>query len=517
MPTPPEEEHAQTLRIGGLDVEFETEGDAIYFVMPANSNGKTPIHVTFPHGIEASITVETSSTPLSVEVIESDRRARPGSLVRLSAKEFSGETVCNPTLGNVPIALWQDRRIPEDNCVGIGANRELYTQAIVADPDGEISGPLADVFNAGQNATIELTSSNGAVLSAEISLATPQLSFRLNGEAIPNNRLIQYRPITVHGENFPEQADHYDAPTVGYQVRGGDGNQQSATADGAWSALYRITSRTENNDRIEFLPTINGHPLPAYSSILNISVPNPALSIEPATVHTGAVVTITGRHLDKFREGYQIVIVDGDHIIKLADPDGEAQIYDTVPSENEAGDDDAAGNRTKAEPLRPQRTKAGRAIYARSGRDGTFSVTTRFPEYEANKYRNGTAELELQIYNSRDEPIPGATTRVTHTYGRPDPTPTPVYVPTPTPPPVFAPTPTALPTPTPAPTLGPTAIPTPTPLPSQSAAGTDQERAAAISPPFPIDHNRVQATPAADGRSVGGIGMAATGRTQRAG
>lgn len=129
-------------------------------------------------------------------------------------------------------------------------------------------------------------------------------------------------------------------------------------------------------------------------------MPNPALSIEPATVHTGAVVTITGRHLDKFREGYQIVIVDGDHIIKLADPDGEALIYDAVPSENAAVDEDEARNRTKAEPLRPQRTKAGRAISARSGREGTFSVTTRFPEYEANKYRNGTAELELQIYTA---------------------------------------------------------------------------------------------------------------------
>lgn len=496
IPTPPEAEHAQTLLVGGANVEFESEGDAIYFVMPANSSGKTPIVATFPHDIRASLTVETSSPPLSVEVIESDRAARPGSLIRLSAKGFSGETVCNPTLGDVTIALWHDRQIPEDNCVGIGPNRELHTQAIVAAPDGEISAQLAAVFNAGQTAAIEVTSSSGAVLSAEISLATPRLSFSIGGEPIPENRLIQYRPITVRGENFPEQADHYDAPTVGYQVRGGTSSQQSATADGTWGALYRITSRTENNDRVEFLPTINGHPLPAYSAILNISVPNPELTIEPATVHTGAVVTITARHLDKFREDYQIVIIDGDHIIRLTDPDGQAKIYDTIPSENAAGNEDG----DEAEPLRPQRTKAGRAIYARSGRDGTFSITTRFPEYEGNKYRNGTAELELQIYNSLREPIPGATARVTHTYGRPEPTPTPVYVPTPTPPPVFVPTPTAAPTPTPAPTLAPTAMPTPTPQPVASAVG--EERSTAIAPPFPIDHNRVQATPAADGRSV---------------
>ena len=142
------------------------------------------------------------------------------------------------------------------------------------------------------------------------------------------------------------------------------------------------------------MPTINGHLLPAYSAILNISVPNPALSIEPATVHTGAMVTITGRNLSKFRDDYQIAIVDGDHVVRLTDPDGEALIYDIIPAENAEAE---------TPPLRRQRTQAGRVIYARSGRNGTFSITTQFPEYEAGRYRDGAADLELQIYNSLGE------------------------------------------------------------------------------------------------------------------
>ena len=241
-----------------------------------------------------------------------------------------------------------------------------------------------------------------------------------------------------------------------------------------------MTERTQNNDSIEFAPTINGHPLPDHSRILHIGVPSPTISISPSTVHTGAAITITGQNLGRFHSGYWLGILEDDRMIRLTDPDGSAVI--------EYGDGSTRDQ--------PQPTAAGRTLSARSGNTGAFRIQSRFPVYEADRYRQGQAALELQLFNNLNEPIPGALVGITHTYSRPQPTPVPQYVPTATPPPVFMPTPAPTRTPPPTPALVPNATLEPTP----TAAVTITDGAAG--PPQPVDHRLVTATAAADGRSV---------------
>ena len=267
---------------------------------------------------------------------------------------------------------------------------------------------------------------------------------------------------------------------MGYRVRDGESRSQSAGDDGEWRLRYRVTDRTQNNDSIEFVPTINGHPLPDHSQILHIGVPNPSISIQPSTVHTGAEIVITGENLGRFHSGYWLGILEDDRMIRLTDPDGSAVI--------EYGDGSARD--------KPQRTAAGRTLAARSGNAGSFRIRSRFPVYEADRYRQGQAALELQLFNNLNEPVPGAVASITHTYSRPRPTPVPQYVPTATPPPVFIPTPAPTRTPPPTPAPVPTVTPSPTPTPAITI--TD----GATGPPQAIDHRLVTVTAAADGRSV---------------
>ena len=401
-PDPLPGQHAKQLTVGDRITKFTTSADAIHFTMPPNPGEKVLIIVDFPSGLKGVITVESRPPPITAAVKEAGNRGLPGSLVRLKVEGLIGERVCNPTLQNVVIALWHENRIPEDNCVSIGVNRELNTYVMLAAPDGTIQADLVAVFNDYDRAKIKVSTDEDAELETEIALLRPRLSFRVDDEPIRRNRLLQYRPVTVVGSDFPYWADHYRSPTVGYRVRDGESRSQSAGDDGEWRLRYRVTDRTQNNDSIEFVPTINGHPLPDHSQILHIGVPNPSISIQPSTVHTGAEIVITGENLGRFHSGYWLGILEDDRMIRLTDPDGSAVI--------EYGDGSARD--------KPQRTAAGRTLAARSGNAGSFRIQSRFPVYEADRYRQGQAVLELQLFNNLNEPVPGAVASITHTYSR---------------------------------------------------------------------------------------------------
>ena len=489
-PSPPAEQQATGLKIGGITLIPESTGDAIWFTVPPTLSGAVEITASFPKGLTASLTVSINTPQLEISVTDADNAARPGSLLRLKATHVSGQRFCNPTLDGITIAFWDGQRIPEDNCVGVvGNNNILHAQALIADPEGVVNQDLVNIYNEKDTAKLELEADDGARMSGSISLATPELSFELNGDRIPQNTLLQHRPVTVRGTNFPAAGTHYRTPTVGYQIRAGDSREQSASSDGRWKTVYRITDRTSKDQSIHFIPTINGHPLPRYATVLHLAVPNPQITITPTEVFNGAEITITARHLNRYYTDFWFGIIDGDHMIRLTDPTGEAIIYGS--DEPEPGDE------------RQQPTEATQTIYARSGANGAFTIKTDFPEYEAISYTDAKKGMVLQLFNNLNQPIPGATAEITHTYSRLQPKPAPQPEPTPTPAPYYDPTPTPAPTPVPIAAPPPTPTPADTPTPQPTPASHDPNAlAVATAAPHPIDHRQVSVEPSPNGRSL---------------
>lgn len=487
QPAPPAEQQATGLRVGGITLTPESAADAIWFIVPPALSGAIEITATFPKGLTASLTVTVNAPQLDISITDADKAARPGSLLQLKATHVSGQRFCDPTLDGITIAFWDGQRIPTDNCIEAVTDNILYGQALIADPEGEVTKDLVAIFNEKETAELELIADDGARMSGFVNLAVPELSFELNGDRLERNTLLQHRPVTVRGTNFPASGTHYRTPTVGYQIRQGDSREQSASSDGRWKTVYRITDRTTKEQSIHFIPTINGHPLPKYATVLHLAVPNPQITVTPTEVSTGAEITITARHLNRYYTDFWFGIIDGDHEIRLSDPDGEAVIYDS--DEPEPGD------------ARQQPTEAGQTIYARSGANGAFTIKTDFPEYEAISYTDAQKGMVLQLYNNLGEPIPGATAEITHTYSRLQPQPVPQPSPTPTPAPYYDPTPTPAPTPIPLPTPLPTPTAEPAPEPTPNPYDPNA-LAVATAAPHPIDHQQVSVEPAPNGRSL---------------
>ena len=460
VPSPPENRHAIDLKIGTERVDVETEDDEVMFIVPVNVNGLTKAVVGFPGGLVAEVELDMVSPTLTIDVVETDKRVRIGSVVRLSADNLSGERVCNPELGGVEVAFLVGGRFPVDNCAVVGANRKFRSSIVVIAPDGSVPSDLVKLFDEKSSVELVASAEDGAEVTADVELLKP--SVRVTGEdgdSIRDNVLLQFEMLRVLGSGFPRDGAYYNSPQVGYEVRSYR-TWDTTSDDGTWEDDFRITGRINEGSKLEFVPMIAGHGMPSLAFILEVGIQTPTVSMDPSEVRTGLEVTITAENLLGFVGGYSFGIVsDGSSFIMTNYADGSP-------------------------------------VLGQTDRDGTFMVTFLFPHYEAEFYdEEGRTLLQVQLFNSADEAVPEALFDVTHVLYTPGsqlaggvavaPTPTGV--------------PIGVPTPTPAPLVVrvPTVNPVPTPFGGRMTSVALEEGL-----PRAVDHERITGVPSDDGHSI---------------
>ena len=460
VPSPPEDRHATDLKIGTERVDVETEDDEVRFIVPVNVSGLTEAVVGFPSGLVAEVELHMVSPTLTIDVVETDKRVRIGSLVRLSADNLSGERVCDPELGGVEVAFLVDGRFSEDNCAVIGANRRFRSNIVIIAPDGSVPSDLVKLFDEKSSVKLVASAEDGAEVTADVALLKP--SVRVTGEdggQIRDNVLLQFQKLRVLGSGFPRDGVYYNSPQVGYEVRSYR-TWDTNSDDGTWEDDFRITGRIDEGSKLEFVPMIAGHGMPSLAFILEVGIQTPTVSMEPSEVRTGLEVTITAENLRGFVGGYSFRIVSGDHSFIMTD------------------------------------YADGSAVFGLTDRDGTFMITFLFPHYEAEFYdEEGRTLLQVQMFNSSGEVVPEALFDVTHVLYTPSsqlaggvavaPTPTGV--------------PIGVPTPTPAPLVVrvPTVTPVPTPFDGRMTSVALEEGL-----PRAVDHERITGVPSDDGHSI---------------
>ena len=460
VPAPAKAREPTGLIIGSDSVAIEVDGAEVHFVVPVDVGVSEKAVVAFPGDLAAELEPEAVSAALSASVAETDGKVRIGSRVKLSADNLSGERVCSLKLDDVVVAFLLGNRMAADNCVVIGANRKFPVQVLVAAPDGSVPAELVKLFDEQEGALLSLETDNGAEIVTSLVLLRPAIEVTDgDGLCIDDGVLYQFKAMQVAGKGFPRSGANFNAHTVGYEVRD-NRSWNTVSSDGAWEHEFRVTGRVSEGTRLEFVPTIAGHCLPALAFVIQVGVQTPALSIDPSELSAGVEVTITAENLLGYTEGYYFAILQGEgDYYGLADYGGD------------------------------------KLVRGRTGRDGSFTVTFRFPDYEADFYDvDGKAVLEIQLYDSYGEAVPEALLEVTHLLRTPG---TELdggvaVVPTATPAPVATPVPlaTRVPTITPAPTRNPF---------SWAPTGSGFSEGGL---PRPVNHRWLHATAALDGWSV---------------
>ena len=460
VPSPPEDRHAIDLKIGTERVDVETEEDEVRFIVPVNVSGLTKAVVEFPGGLVAEVELDMVSPTLTIDVVETDKKVRIGSVIRLSADNLSGERVCNPELGGVEVVFLVGSRFAEGNCAVIGANRKFRSNIVVIAPDGSVPSNLVKLFDEKSSVKLVASAEDGAEVTADVELLKP--SVRVMGEDggnIRDNVLLQFKRLRVLGSGFPRDGAYYNSPQVGYEVRS-HRTWDTSSDDGTWEDDFRITGQIDEGSKLEFIPTIGGHGMPSLAFILEVGIQTPTVSIDPSEVRTGLEVTISAENLLGFVGGYSFrIVTEGSSFIMTNYADGSP-------------------------------------VLGQTGRDGTFMITFLFPDYEAEFYdEEGRALLQVQLFNSADEAVPEALFDVTHVLHTPDSqlvggvavAPTPTLVPI------------GVPTPTPAALVvrAPTVTPVPTPFGERMTSVALEEGL-----PRAVDHERITGIPSDDGHSI---------------
>ena len=451
-PTPPEDLGPIRVTVGQQQVNFQMSGNLLRFILPVNLSGVALLTATFPDDIIGQIQLDSSTPILNVQHNEPDPGVRIGSLIRISTNLLSGERVCSPRLQRVEIAFLVDNQVPPENCVNIGANRLFSANVVIASPDLQVTDELALLYDASVGTTLPLTISteDGATASAQLPLHIPKLFLTdQQGRSFPQE-ILQNQELWVNGSGFPRNTEIYHAPQVGFVSKPEGGRDTSAT-DGNWKLQYRIDPEDSVGKTIQFTPTIGGQKLDQLAIYLTVGIAAPKIEFLPNSLESGQQAVITASNLIRFTSGYSLAITHYDSPLFIKDP------------------------------------KTRRTARFASDTNGGFTATVTFPDFEALSYIDNAAKIDIQLYNPRNEPVPGAIITITHLLTTPEPTPPappwwPTRQPTLTPVPLkFGPPPTPTPRP-----------PTPTPPPPPTIPIG----------PGPVDHREVTLTPASDGQSV---------------
>lgn len=378
-PRPPEDQHASAVTVDGEDVEFETAGERVRFVMPVNISGTVTVEIEFPDDLKAELEIEATAPTLRAQILETDAKARIGSLIRLEADRVSGEQICNPMLEETEVSFVVNGVRRDPNCVTVGANRSLVATVAITAPDGTVPSELVEIFNEGETAELTLEADDGAITKTEISLQRPQLTVTTSTGRLRRSELSQFQPLTVTGSQFPRDRSHYDPPQVGYAVDGYESWETHAT-NGGWQHTFRVQQEISEDDRLEFIPTINGVAMNNLAIVITAKVSSASISIEPGEIETGTIVTVEIEGVLGFVAGYRIAL--------LKDTGGHIVISDH---------------------------ETGQMVTGTSDRDGKITMTFAFPEYIGENYdTDGTMPMEIQLMNNLGEKIPGAKADFTH-------------------------------------------------------------------------------------------------------
>ncbi len=408
--------------------------------LPPRLSGVVTIRVNFRNGGSATVELTVSEASLTVAGLHGDGIALGGTGF-VSAVDLPGSKVCIATLGDIPIALLDDRReFPPDGCIDVRRGGRFNATVLVTDREGHLTAAIINKvasLEPGQRLTLEVTDDGGHRASVLVPVAVPQVIVD------PSDGIVKrYQPIIIRGRNFPpRRPDYYQVPPVDIKVGDRQVRRIYPSDKGDWEFEYGHTGRHQSGEWIGIEISLGNHRPRVATHNFRVRVAPFSLAVMPAYVRIGTPVVVTVTGLEPHTAGYGVGIRSGPHFSF----EGSSSSFTT-------------------------------------DRHGDFTGTARFPEYEPAAFDlNGEAVVFLQVIHG-GRSLPGASAAVTLRRGH---HPTPVFDvrrSTPTPEPTLALTPTPTPavtfTPTPVLTQAPVAIApatraaTPTPVPTDTPLPT---------------------------------------------